>query len=567
MKLETFFEKFELFADAPNAVAKMRELVLELAVQGKLVSPSPKTDKHPAWVAFRKENSERINRDESGPPPFEIPDHWEWCVLNEVADCRAAAKVSPTDIRDTDWVLDLEDIDGTTGQIIQTATFAERRSLSTKAAFEPGDVLYGKLRPYLNKVVVATKQGYCTTEIIPLRPAAFLTSEFLRCYLRSQTFLRYAAQKNYGMKMPRLGTKDLESAKIPVPPPTEQKRIVAKVDELMALCDRLEGQQRERETRQVVLARAALARFADAPTPANLDFIFHPSYAISPADLRKAILALAVQGKLVPQDPDDEPANILIERIFAEKDELKRKKVIRTTSAHTLRDNNTDNYALPIGWSWVTLDDICDIGTGSTPLKSQREYYKGGTIPWVTSAATNTPFITAPEQYVTAKAVVECNLRMYPKGSLLVALYGQGKTRGQVAQLMFDSTTNQASAVIVFFGSGEGVRGYVRLFFLKKYDELREQAAGGAQPNLSGGMIRLTRIPIPPLAEQRRIVAKVDELMALVDALERQLGDARATAAKLLDALVAELTGTPHSGKGSVPVAAATGRRGRPPKA
>ena len=95
----------------------------------------------------------------------------------------------------------------------------------------------------------------------------------------------------------------------PLPPLAEQKRIVAKVDELMALCDRLEAQQQERETRHAALARASLARFADAPTPANLHFLFHPSYAIPPADLRKSILTLAVQGKLVPQDPNDEPAD------------------------------------------------------------------------------------------------------------------------------------------------------------------------------------------------------------------------------------------------------------------
>jgi type I restriction enzyme S subunit len=295
MTLDTFFEKFDQFADAPDAVAKMRELVLELAVQGKLVAPSPSPDNHPAWIAFRKELSERTySYDPGPPPPFEIPDHWEWCVLDEVADCRAAAKVSPASIADTDWVLDLEDIDGTKGQIIQTATFAERRSLSTKAAFETGDVLYGKLRPYLNKVVVASKPGFCTTEIIPLRPAAFLSPEFLRYYLRSQTFLRYAAQKNYGMKMPRLGTKDLESAEIPIPPTSEQKRIVAKVDELMDLCDRLEAQQQERDTQHADLARASLARFAEAPPPENLQFIFHKSYDIPPADLRKSILTLAV---------------------------------------------------------------------------------------------------------------------------------------------------------------------------------------------------------------------------------------------------------------------------------
>src|SRR5690606_27854610 len=99
----------------------------------------------------------------------------------------------------------------------------------------------------------------------------------------------------------------------------EQKRIVAKVDELMALCDRLEAQQQERDTRHAALVRASLARFTEAPTPANLEFLFHPSYEVSPADLRKTILTLAVQGKLVPQDPNDEPALALLEKIATHK--------------------------------------------------------------------------------------------------------------------------------------------------------------------------------------------------------------------------------------------------------
>ena len=122
------------------------------------------------------------------------------------------------------------------------------------------------------------------------------------------------------MQRSQLEQKLLTSIPIPLPPLAEQKRIVAKVDELMALCDRLEAQQQERETRHAALARASLARFADAPTPANLDFLFHKSYAIPPADLRKSILTLAVQGKLVPQDPNDEPAHEACRRARTAKD-------------------------------------------------------------------------------------------------------------------------------------------------------------------------------------------------------------------------------------------------------
>ena len=129
---------------------------------------------------------------------------------------------------------------------------------------------------------------------------------------------RESAWKKRGGAQPFIALKDAISLPIVLPPLAEQKRIVAKVDELMALCDRLEAQQQERETRHAALARASLARFADAPTPANLHFLFHPSYTIPPADLRKSILTLAVQGKLVPQDPNDEPAEELVARITAD---------------------------------------------------------------------------------------------------------------------------------------------------------------------------------------------------------------------------------------------------------
>jgi type I restriction enzyme S subunit len=541
MTLDTFFEKFDQFADAPDAVAKMRELVLELAVQGKLVAPSPSPDKHPAWIAFRKELSERTySYDPGPPPPFEIPDHWEWCVLDEVADCRAAAKVSPASIADTDWVLDLEDIDGTKGQIIQTATFAERRSLSTKAAFETGDVLYGKLRPYLNKVVVASKPGFCTTEIIPLRPAAFLSPEFLRYYLRSQTFLRYAAQKNYGMKMPRLGTKDLESAEIPIPPTSEQKRIVAKVDELMALCDRLEAQQQERDTQHADLARASLARFAEAPTPENLQFIFHKSYDIPPADLRKSILTLAVQGKLVPQDPKDEPADSILRDTQSLFDRLvAAKKLSAPKPLPPIKDDEVP-FSLPIGWAWCRFGQIMRISSGDGLVAKDMN---AGPIPVYGGNGVNGYH---DEQNVWKQTLVIGRVGYYC-GSIHVT-----PERAWVTDNAFTTTFDEEHIDMNF------------LSWLLKATDLRERDNATAQPVISGGKVYPTILALPPLAEQRRIVDKVDQLMALVDELETQLATSRATAANLLSALVGELTGTTPSGK--VSASTSTGRRGRPKK-
>ncbi|MFM2198812.1 MAG: hypothetical protein RLZZ505_2244 [Verrucomicrobiota bacterium] len=515
MTLETFFKKFDQFADAPDAVAKMRELVLELAVQGKLVEPpsTPETDRE--WLAFKKEISERIyDYDPGTPPPFDIPEHWEWCALAEVAYCRASAKVPPSAIRDADWVLDLEDIDGTSGKIIQFATFAERRSLSTKAAFEAGDVLYSKLRPYLNKVVVAASKGFCTTEIIPLRPVSFHVPGFLRIYLRSLTFLNYAAQKNYGMKMPRLGTKDLEAAKIPLPPPSEQKRIVAKVDELMALCDRLEAQQQERDEQASALARASLARFAEAPTPANLNLLFHKSYSIPPVDLRKSILTLAAQGRLVEQLPKEKAP----QRDF-----------------DPSIDGEVLPYPIPKGWIWMRLGGISEFVGGSQPPKSK--------------------FIYAPREGYTRFIQIrdfksDANLTFIPSelanrpfnaDDVMIGRYGP-----PVFQILRGLTGTYNVALMKAEPNLELITKDF-LFYLLQEPRIQDRVIADSertagQTGIRKPLLESFIVGIPPLAEQRRIVAKVDQLMTLVNQLETQLAASRATGKNLLEALVAELT-------------------------
>ena len=310
MKFEAFFKQFEQIADAPNAVAKLRELVLQVAAHGKLVEQS-NTDEPACNLVARIEKHLELIRNQKelrGTPvePLEveglpkIPASWEWVRLGNVVGYGSSDKSESAVIPDDAWLLDLEDIEKDTSRLLQRKTFRDSPSKSTKTAFANCDALYGKLRPYLNKVIVADAAGYCTTEIIPIRTYGLIDPQYLCYALKRPEFLSYANSKSYGMNLPRLGTDDARRAPFPLPPLAEQKCIVAKVDELMALCDRLEMQQQERDKQHAALARASLTRFADAPTPANLDFLFHKSYAITPADLRKSILTLAVQGKLVP---------------------------------------------------------------------------------------------------------------------------------------------------------------------------------------------------------------------------------------------------------------------------
>ncbi len=326
-----------------------------------------------------------------------------------------------------------------------------------------------------------------------------------------------------------------EQLPFPLPPLAEQHRIVAKVDELMALCDQLEAAQQERERRRDGLAAASLQRLnqpAADTTPEvqreHAHFHLHHLPRLTTRlehikAMRQMFFNLAVCGRLVAQEAEDEPVRKLLKRLGVQADKPKA---------------DANSPIIPAAWAWVTIDQIAKVSSGTTPSRDVSEYYSPDGTPWVTSGETSNAFITATAQHVSDRALRETSLKLYSPGTLIVAMYGQGKTRGQVAELGIAATTNQACAAIVLKLEDVGHRRYVKLFFQKIYEEIRELAAGGAQPNLNGGKIKSTLIPFPPLAEQHRIVAKVDELMALCDQLEAQLTTTQTDGRRLLDSVL-----------------------------
>jgi type I restriction enzyme S subunit len=231
--------------------------------------------------------------------------------------------------------------------------------------------------------------------------------------------------------------------------------------------------------------------------------------------LRQKILDLAIHGKLVPQDPNDEPASVLLERIKAEKERLiKEGKIKRTKRSKAACDKPHYPYQLPKGWVWCKLEDIASIGTGATPLTKCKEYYLNGNIPWVNSSSTKDSVIETPSNYITSRAIQDTNCVVYPKGTLIVAMYGEGKTRGQVSELGIEAATNQACAAICPFE--KEFKNYLKLFFESNYLRLRALAEGGTQPNLNLGKISNYEIPLPPLEEQCRIFTKIKHWISLV---------------------------------------------------
>jgi len=249
---------------------KIRQQILQDAVQGKLVPQDPIDE--PASNLLEKIKAEKeelirqkkIKKEKSLPEikpeqaPFEIPENWVWCRLGEITNYGSSPKAEPCDITNETWVLDLEDIEKETSRLLCKVRFSDRKSLSTKSVFKMGEVLYSKLRPYLDKVIVADENGVCTTEILPLHCYASLNPYYLRIALKRKDFIFYVNSLTKGMKMPRLGTPDGKSAFVPLCPVTEQHRIVVKVEQLIKLCDELEQSILQNQTYTQELLKVTL---------------------------------------------------------------------------------------------------------------------------------------------------------------------------------------------------------------------------------------------------------------------------------------------------------------------
>lgn len=194
--------------------------------------------------------------------------------------------------------------------------------------------------------------------------------------------------------------------------------------------------------------------------------------------------------------------------------------------------------SLPGDWQILRIRDMAHVGSGATPLRSRQDYYEDGTVPWITSSLLNSPFIDKSEKYITEKAVAETAVKLWPVGTLLVAMYGEGKTRGHCSELKISATTNQACAAIVVFEEFKEQQPWIKLVLESSYERTRNLASGGVQPNLSLGLIKDLRIPLPPYSEQERILADVERIRYASKILQRELKNAERKAQVLRRSLL-----------------------------
>ena len=512
---------------------QLKNSILQMAVQGKLVPQDPNDE--PASVLLeriraekerlikekkikREKNTSVIFKGADNTPyekigdevrsladevPFDIPDSWEWVRLGNISSyAETKQKVNATSADPSIWGLDLEDIEKG-GRLLEHKTVGERRAVGDKTVFAKGDILYSKLRPYLLKILVAPDDGICTPEIVPFRVYGGIDPNYIVNYLKSPYVDNLINSITYGVKMPRVGTETMTSLLVPMPPLEEQRRIVEKIDGVASAISAYDVAYQKTET---------------------LNSAF-------PEALKKSILQEAVQGKLVPQDPSDEPAEALLERIRAEKQRLIKEGKIKKDKHESVifrRDNSHYEkrgseevcideeipFEIPSGWSWSRLGTCLDVrdGTHDTP-----RYVSEG-VPLVTSKNLSNGRI----DFSTAKLISKqdsdaINQRSkVDSGDIMYAMIGS--IGNPVLYRGADEFSIKNMALFKCVPDGMYME-YVYWFLVLAQEDMKKAASGGVQSFVSLGYLRNYLIPVPPIVEQKRICYAIEQVLPLLAAL------------------------------------------------
>ncbi len=569
MRLQTFFDNFALLSDTPNGVAKLRELILDLAIQGKLVSQDEVEE--PASVLLEKIKQERKvsarakeirNGNESslledGELPFSIPQSWQWVRLGALGNAQTGT--TPSKSVKAYFGNDYPFIKP--ADIFPSRVEYENEGLSQKAIgnggrLAPSGSILMVCIGTIGKVNVIERNCSFNQQINSITLYSHLNPYLFNYFLRSGYFQNEAWSKSSRTTIAILNKGKWERIPVPLPPLEEQKRIVAKVDELMRLCDELEARQQAKRESRVRLNNATLAPLNNATSLAPEEF---EQAAVCLADnfaalydsaetvgkLRSTILQLAVQGKLVPQDPDDEPASALFERVKKDKPKLVRGKKSRKTEPNLPFDEESLPFTLPSSWLWCRLVDLGITQTGTTPPTSKAEYF-GNDYPFIKPADITNNGINYEKDGLSTLGV-EVG-RLVPADSVLMVSIGG--SIGKVGIVDRECSCNQQ---INYITLQKGVISKLLYYYLKSpyfQEQVLSLAPKTTLPILSKGKWDLIPVPLPPLEEQKRIVAKVSQLMALCDELEAKLRQTEADSEKLMKAAVRDLLAS--VGKGEI---------------
>ncbi|MBL4237346.1 restriction endonuclease subunit S [Vibrio fluvialis] len=546
--------KLELYG-----VKKLRELILELAVRGKLVPQDPNDE--PASVLLERIAAEKaqlvkekkIKKPRKYEPiddnslPFNIPSSWKWARIEALGHDLGQKKPDKTFT-----YVDVGSINKELGYIDEPSILEHSEAPSrARKLVQKNTVIYSTVRPYLLNIAVIDRdfnpEPIASTAFAIIHPLSGISSSYIYRYLRSPSFIEYVESVQTGIAYPAINDKQFFFGLIPVPPSAEQHRIVAKVDELMALCDQLEQQTEDSiEAHQVLVTTLldTLPNSADADElmqnwariSEHFDTLFTTEESID--QLKQTILQLAVMGKLVPQDPSDEPASELLKRIAEEKAQLVKEKKIKKEKALPPISEDQKPFELPNGWEWCRFNDAIDVRDGTHD--SPKDATGTNTYPLITSKN----FINGKIDFDNARQISSedhfeiIKRSQVDKLDILFSMIG-GNIGNQVIVEDERDFSIKNVALFKYYNVRYTYPYFVFLYTQNLAKDLQTKAVGGAQPFISLGALRSLLFALPPREEQEKIVTKVKELMVLCDQLIARLKESQATQIHLTDAIVA----------------------------
>ncbi len=563
---ELLEQHFDTAFAAPDGIAKLRELILTLAMQGKLVEQDPNDP--PASELLKEIEAEKqrlvkagkIKKPKPLPPikpeevPYLLPQGWEWVRLGEITskitdgDHKTPPRISEghrllsaKNVRD--GCLDLEHCDFISEQHYQKS---RERCLP-----EMGDLLIVSVGGTIGRSsLVPQDSDFALVRSVALIKPLLLNSKYLKYAMDSQLLQASIHGRKRGGAQPCLYLSEIQLFPFSLPSLPEQHRIVARIDQLMTRCDALEKLRKEREGKRLTIHAAAIKQLLDAPDGSAWDFIqqhFGELYTVKEnvAELRKTILQLAVMGRLVPQDAVDPPAGELLKEIEAEKQRLMKAGKIKKPKPLPPINSEEVPYELPSGWEWVRFEDVVEIASGITKGRKLNGR-KVISIPYLRVANVQRGFLNLDEIKEIEIPIEEANKYNLTSGDLLITEGGDWDKVGRTC-IWKDEITLCGHQNHIF--RARKLLDCQNEFWLEKYlnsSIARGYFASASKQTTNLASINKTQlrscpVPLPPLPEQNRIVARIDQLMVLCDTLKQQIDTATSKQTKLLGALMAQV--------------------------
>jgi type I restriction enzyme, S subunit len=560
-------QHFDVAFAAPDGIKKLRELILTLAMQGKLVPQDPNDE--PASELLRSINLEKKRLVKEGkikqPKPFpevepeevpyDLPDRWEWVRIRNIG--HDWGQKTPDQLF---TYIDVGSINNTIGIICDDVQLLESSDAPSRARkiVRQGTVIYSTVRPYLLNIAIVEQEyihePIASTAFAIVHPYSGIVNRFIYYYLKSPVFIRFVESTMKGVAYPAINDGDFFRGVFPLPPLAEQRRIVAKIDQLMARCDELEKLRLDRSQRLLTVHTAALDRLLTAKDSSEFStawsFItqhFGELYSVKEnvGELRKTILQLAVMGKLVPQDPNDEPASELLRSIELEKQRLVKEGKIKVQKPLPKISPEEIPYSLPNGWEWSRFEDIVDISSGVT--KGRKLNGKEMVLlPYLRVANVQRGYLDLNVIKDIEIAKDEIERFELKERDLLITEGGDWDKVGRTAiwkseiSLCIHQNHIFKARRLLMKQNEQWIEKYMNSSVARTYfANASKQTTNLASINKT--QLRGCPIPLPPLAEQGRIVEKIDRLMGMCDRLEESIESGKGKQTDLLNALMSQV--------------------------